>query len=361
MVVRIRFKNKDMTIPLLLRKQRILYSLQPQCNDFQIIVGQSVQDSSLSRPCILVLTRSADREIDELSLELAALNIPIVRLDSDLCLGQEVCWDTSKNTIVTKQGIFTPTLCWFRYFTSDSIQESSENSIDKYVRTQWKALTVAFFESFRGRKINSVIRYVEIDRISQLLHAKDKGLLIPKTVVTTRLDLAVLALENPYKIVVKSLGDHYLELQPGKLSGLFPIEVETKYLQSENEPAPFIAQEYIAGFREIKIFVIGLKFFAFSINKNSIDGEWSDFASLKAEPIPMVEELVTPVLSLMHHWNLDIACFDFIEADSGFIFLEVNTMCDWLWIESITKCSLISVAIVDLLVGLFARSMGKPN
>ena len=337
------------------------YSLQPQSNDFQILVGQPVQDNSLSRPCILVLTRSADREIDELSLELAALNIPLVRLDSDLCLGQEVCWDVSKNTLTTKQGIFTPTLCWFRYFTLDSIQESSEDFIDKYVRTQWKAWTVAFIESFKCRKINSIIKHVEIDRISQLLHAKEKGLLIPQTVVTTRLDLAVLALENPDNIVVKSIGEHYLELEPGKLWGLFPIKVETKNLQSENEPAPIIAQEYIAGFREVKIFVIGLKFFAFSINKNSIDAEWSDFASLKAEPISMVEELVTPLLSLMNHWSLDIACFDFIETDSGYIFLEVNTMCDWLWIENITKCSSISVAILDLLVELFSKSMAKLN
>jgi hypothetical protein len=342
-----------MAIPLLLQKQRIIYSLAPQCNDFQAIVGHSGQDNRSSRPCILILTRSADREIDELSLELAALNIPVIRLDSDLCLGQEVCWDTSANTIVTKQGTFTPILCWLRYFTADSIQESSEDFVDKYVRNQWKALTGALLESLKDRQINSAIKHGEVDRISQLLYAKEQGLIIPKTVVATRLDLAASALGNPDKIVVKSLGDHYLELQAGQLWGLFPVIVETKDLQSENEPAPFIAQEYIAGFREIKIFVIGLNFFAFSINKNSIDGEWSDFDNLQAEPIPLIEELTMPLLSLMDHWSLDIACFDFIETNSQFVFLEVNTMCDWLWIEGITKSRSISVAIFNLLVESF--------
>jgi hypothetical protein len=351
-----------MAIPLLLQKQRILYSLQPQSHDFQIIVGQLVPDSTLPRPCILIITRSADREIDELSLELAALNIPIVRLDSDLCLGQEICWDINNHTLTTKQGILTPALCWFRYFTPDSIQESSEIFTTKYVQNQWQALTVAMLEAGRGRKINAAIRHVELDRISQLLQAQDRGLLVPKTVVTTKLDsLAAAAIGNPSQIIVKSLGNHYLELQPGQLQGLFPVKIEIENLQSENEPAPFIAQEYVPGVREIKIFVIGVKFFTFSINKNGIDGEWSDFASLQSESIPVIEELVTPLLSLMNYWSLDIACFDFIEAANGYVFLEVNTMCDWLWIESITKCSSISVAILDLLVELFAKSVVSLN
>ncbi len=352
-------KIKDMAIPLLLQKQRMTYSLEPQSNDFQIIVGQPENSSRLVKPCLLLLTRSADREVDELSLELAAQNITVVRLDSDLCLGQAVCWNINDLTIVTNQGVFSPILSWIRYFTPDSIQASGENTLDKYIRSQWQALSIAFLESPRYRKINALSRTIEIDKISQLFQAKDKGLAIPKTVVTTRLDTAASDLGNPAKIVIKSIGDHYLELAPGKLQGLFPVEIEIKDLPHENEFAPILAQEFIVGSREIKIFVVGFNFFAFSIKKKRIDTEWSDFASLQVEPISMIEALVDPLLCLMNHWKLDIACFDFIQTENGYVFLEVNSMCDWLWIEQKIGASSISAAVLNLLVDFFTKEVDR--
>jgi hypothetical protein len=348
-----------MTIPLLLQKQRMVYSLQPQCNDFQVLVGQPETGHDLVKPCILLMTRSADQEIDELSLELAARNIAILRLDSDWCLGQEVCWDINRQTLITHQGTFCPILCWFRYFTSDSIQESGEAGIDKFVRSQWRAWSRSVLKSSKCRKINATVGTLEIDRISQLLQAKETGLPIPKTVATTRLDLAVSALGNPSKLLIKSIGDHYVEMRPGSLQGLFPVELDIKDLPSENELAPMIAQEFITGCREIKIFVIGLNFFAFSLIKKSINTEWSDFSNLQAEPISMIEELATPLLCLMRDWSLDIACFDFIDTGSGYVFLEVNTMCDWLWIEQKTGDSAVSVAVLNLLVDLFTQESTK--
>src|SRR5215204_4183371 len=63
--------------PLLLREPLHRSSLSAESLDFQVRVGRpDPSERGPQTPCVLVLTRTADREIDELSLALAAAGGP---------------------------------------------------------------------------------------------------------------------------------------------------------------------------------------------------------------------------------------------------------------------------------------------
>src|SRR4051794_30426507 len=134
-----------MTLPLLLTGPLHTTTLDPESLDFQVRVGRpGLPATNGPVPCVLVLTRAADREIDELSVALAASGIAMVRLDSDRTPAQDVVWKPADGVLVHAGAAFRPVLAWSRYFTPGSVRAPGlDPRLAAYARDGWQAAATA--------------------------------------------------------------------------------------------------------------------------------------------------------------------------------------------------------------------------
>lgn len=132
---------------------------------------------------------------------------------------------------------------------------------------------------------------------------------------------------------------------------------EESLLGADLQAAPNIFQEYVDKKLEVRLTVMGKSLFAATIDsqkheKSTLDfrriGDWSELGCL---PINIPENVATAVAAFQHSCNLNFGTMDFIvnEADE-WIFLETNTVGNFLWVENI--CSEIHLldAMVDFII-----------
>jgi hypothetical protein len=330
--------------PLLLSGSLHRTSLAAESLDFQIRVGRPLDGAAEPAPCALVLTRTADREIDELSLGLAAAGVPLLRLDSDRADAQALCWDPEREVLVADGRDLRPSVCWSRYFTAASIPATGRPATTAYARDQWWAAAVAL-AACGGRILN---RAAGPDRLAQLAGARAAGLVVPRTVVTTHPARDAARIAGDGDVIVKAVGEHYVEPVPGALTGLTPRRVARVDLP-DSEPAPVLVQELVEAPRELRVYVVAGTLHAFAVTKTSLSALWEAPEELAIEPTRLQAGLADTLTRLSREWRLDVAAFDLLDAPGAPVFLEVNAACDWLWCERATGTSAVSDAVRRLI------------
>jgi hypothetical protein len=338
-------------LPVLLRRPAHQSTLPPSSRDFQVRVGHPAAAGG-GTPCVAVFTRTADREIDELSLRLAAAGIALVRFDSDRCSGERLSFDLADDTVTTSAGTFRPQVCWLRYFTAPSIAPAADPVVDSYARDQWLPWAAALLAGPRVRVVNPV---AAPDRVGQLVQARAVGLRTPPTVVTTTPQEAAQHIPGDGDLLVKALGEHFVEPVPGRLTGLAPRRMSRSALREEAgvEPAPVLVQEFIPSHRELRIYAVGDRMLAFAVTRPSPEALWTRPGELSAAPVPVPPMLERRLRYLLAHWRLDVAAFDFLDTPQGPVFLEVNGACDWLWCEHLAGTRTVSAAVHEHVAALF--------
>jgi hypothetical protein len=355
---------------LLERQASRLEPIDPRSLDFQARVGRPVDAlEDGAQTCVLVLTRSSDLEMDELSLRLAADGVPLVRLDSDLTAGA-VCLEPGRAVVCVDGERFAPVASWRRYFSAESLPPSGDLVLDRYCQTQWTPWA-AVVAGLRGvRTINRGGGSPGLDRVSQLATAEAAGLEVPPTVVSNDLAAAARLLPGARDLVVKGLGAHCLETAPGHFHGLFPQLVARAEAagMADIEPAPVMIQAYVESRRELRVFVIGRELVAFQVSKPTPDAFWRDPDSIRIEQAPVPRSLRLPLLELARRWRLDVAAFDVLDASPrpntpaeprDWVFLEVNVSCDWLVFERSARCAVVSERVSEL-VARHYRARRRP-
>ena len=242
--------------PLLLRGPLAETDLLPHSRDFQARVGRPVGPADTdATPCVVVLTRTADREIDELSVRLAALGIPLLRPDSDRCAGQSISYDLDAEVLITPGGAFRPRVGWRRYFQTSALPAATEPRLAAYARDQWLPWADTVLAGPSARVVNPA---AAPDRVTQLVHARAAGLKTPATLVTTTPADAVRLIPGAGDLIVKTLGEHFVEPAPGRVTGIAPRRVSRNELAAEGgvELAPVLVQELIPCARELRIYAV---------------------------------------------------------------------------------------------------------
>jgi len=349
----------DLARPTLLQRQAHQVTLTPASHDFQLRVGRPFGTPRRGvTPCAVVLTRSADREIDELSLHLAARGIPLVRFDSDRCPGDQVSWDLADDVLRTDEGVYRPAVCWVRYFTPSSMPLPTDAQVAAYARDQWQPWSAALLAAGGAHAVNAGAGPGQPDRVGQLAAARALGLRTPATVVTTVPGQAVGRIPGHGDLVVKSLGEHFVEPIPGRLTGLAPRRLTRAALlaNTATEPAPVLVQEFLPSRRELRIYAVGGRLLTFAVTRPTPEALWTQPERVAARRIPTPEALRQPLRALVARWQLDVAAFDVLDTDRGHIFLEVNSACDWLWCESLAGTAAVSTAVRKRMAELFEHT-----
>ncbi|HEX4358668.1 MAG TPA: hypothetical protein VH141_14150 [Pseudonocardia sp.] len=328
-----------------------------QSLDFQGRLGRPpAGDPHGPVPGVVVLTRAADREVDELSLRLAVRGVPMLRLDSDRAAGLDLTWDVLDGIVETTEGRFEPRAVWLRYFSGASVPSHGSGGLDDYVRQQWVAWSRMLLAMERCHVVNSTATCAAPDRVAQLAGARRAGIRVPATMVTSRPSTAADRIPGDGDLVVKSLGLHFVEPVPGQLRTLSPRRMSRAHVRAAKvaEPAPVMVQEYVPCTSRLRVYAVGGELIAFASGAPGTDAQFGDDPFSDAEgrhvvQVQVPDGLRRPLESLARRWQLDVAAFDLLETPDGPVFLEVDTACDWLGHERGAGVSSVTDAVAGLL------------
>lgn len=353
--------RKHRSMPMLLQGQDYFFRSPGNVLDFQERMHRSGMVAEFSAdpvPCVLVLARADDMEMNELSLALAEVGIRMVRLDADRCLDVALTVYTDAPLVEYEQWLLRPMLVWRRHFDLTALPVDATTVQGAYVHEQWRA--VAGWLSGRGdwEQINPFRTTQHLDRLTQLSDAASFGLTVPRTTVTT---LPGRNRPGGASCIVKTAGKHLLEPEPGELRGLFPRPLDTRRVGEALEPAPVLVQQYLSSEYELRVFVVGEDVLAYRVEKVDPAELWVDPDAVSVTPVEVPNELGEKLLGLSRHWRLHVAAFDILVAGGDFVFLEVNVNCDWRWFERRAGCGAVSEAVHRWVASRFEELVSAPR
>lgn len=190
----------------------------------------------------------------------------------------------------------------------------------------------------------------------QLEMAIASGLTVPPTIVTNDPSLVEEFLEqHGPEIVYKCLSYYYDE--GGKT--LFTSSITRDALPELRQSiiqAPGIFQQRIAKSYELRITVVGDDVFSVKIESQKHERtqiDWRvDPGALEHAAYTLPEGLLEKIKLFHGRMGLIFGAYDFIFDDEGrYIFLEVNSLGQWLWLEEFADVA-ITAAVADKLITL---------
>ncbi|MEU5691620.1 hypothetical protein [Actinosynnema sp. NPDC020468] len=341
--------------PLLLQGQDYSFRSQPRCLDFQEQVhrlGMVEENDGSPVPCVLVLARSADMEMNELSIALAERGIRMARVDADRCVDLPLTVYTDAPLLELDRWLLRPVLVWRRHFELSALPVEPGTLAAAYATDQWGAVANWLGSRADFGHVNAVC---DLDRLTQLSDAAAFGLTVPRTTVTT---LPGRTRPGGGHCIVKTSGRHLLEPRPGVQHGLFPRPLETSRTGKAPESAPVIVQQYVPSETELRVFVVGERCLAFQVDKLDPAQLWVDPEAVRVAPVEVPAALTDRLLALAAHWRLRVAAFDLLVAGGDHVFLEVNVNCDWRWFEHRAEDDRVSAAVHAWVAERFEELLG---
>jgi hypothetical protein len=341
--------------PLLLQGQDYVFRAPAGCFDFQEqihrldMVGDDDGDPA---PCVLVLARSADMEMNELSIALAERGIRMVRIDADRCLDLALTIYTDTPLLELDRWLLRPLMVWRRHFELASMPVDPRTIAGAYALDQWRTVSDWLTERTDWSQINPTRTTGHLNRLTQLSDAVAFGLRTPRTVVTTQPGRSR---PGGTRCIVKTSGRHLLEPRPGVQHGLFPRPLDTSRAGDVPEPAPVIVQQYLPADTELRVFVVGDQLIGYQVDKFDPAQLWVDPEAVEVKPTEVPARLAERLLALARHWRLQVAAFDLLVVDGDYVFLEVNVNCDWRWFEHRAETTEVSDAVHQWVADRFAE------
>lgn len=189
----------------------------------------------------------------------------------------------------------------------------------------------------------------------QLQLAASCGLRVPRTLLTNDAARArefADQLDGP--MIYKPLSAPSLRIG-GELKFVYTTQIDRTFLNEEDIASTVhLFQEWVPKKYDLRLTVIGNRFFAVAIHANSAEArtDWrSDYGALSYEPVKIPDGIRFSVTNLLKRLDLSFGAFDFTITPRGdWVFLEINPNGQWGWIEARTGLPITS-AMADLLVG----------
>lgn len=178
-------------------------------------------------------------------------------------------------------------------------------------------------------------------KIFQLREAARIGLIIPKTIITNDKEAIIefIELNLPHGPLYKTFSPAHWKVND-VVYGCYSTAITPHMLSSEVCMAltPGIYQKIVKKRFEVRITFFKNEYIAVKIH-NSEELDWrilNNSPKFKLSPIKIPLDIENKCISLMQSLGIVFGCFDFIVTPSDeYVFLEVNPMGQFLWIEEI--------------------------
>lgn len=200
----------------------------------------------------------------------------------------------------------------------------------------------------------------------QLSIASKLGLKVPDSCIGNSPEQVRKFVSGHDKLVVKSLFMPAVVATDGGENDrllLFTKRIpkqEVEGLADRVHNCPVIVQEYIEKDFELRITIVGNKVFACAIHSQESSKTMEDWRRYDIDNTPhkefcLPEDISNKLVSLVKSLGLVFGCIDMIVTRNGeFVFLEINTNGQWLWIERLT-----GMAIGEELAGMIISGCVK--
>ncbi len=234
---------------------------------------------------------------------------------------------------------------WYRRpakpIISDAIQDAD---LKRYAREEsWDTL-LGIWESMRESiwvSRPSSIRSASY-KWEQLQRAKQLGFTIPRTLITNNPVEARQFCHLVGSAIVKAVSKsvfprsdrHYMAYTT-------PITADNQYLE-HRQYTPCIFQEYVPKRLELRITVVGEKLFSCAIHSQATaktlhDWRHYDLKNTPHTPWHLPKEIEERCMKLVKSYHLNFGAIDMIfTPNNEYVFLELNSNGQWLWIEEMT-------------------------
>lgn len=187
--------------------------------------------------------------------------------------------------------------------------------------------------------------------------AKSLGLHLPNTIVSNdKKELVEFAKKFTF-VALKLMHQDFYEIRPKEYMGFYVNKIAAPDLENfgDSSENPVVLQEYVEKDFEVRYTVVGQLHFVCKIESQLSEKAKDDWRryDLPNTPHSIIEppaDVREKVASLMLDMNLIYGALDFIVTKDGrWVFLEVNPMGQFLWIEDLTGLP-ITNAISDWLI-----------
>jgi len=220
--------------------------------------------------------------------------------------------------------------------------ESNPQDIDTpYLNNEKKHFLEGLYLSLTEAKwINPMFAtHIAERKLFQLKIAERIGLEIPKYVFTNNPVVATNFLQKNVKSIIKPISNG-LQVVGDNIYSIYTSEIEKDYFKSFDNKilfeTPVFLQELIPNKADIRVVVIGRKIFAIKIEKdNPHEVDWrKPEINKKYTLIELPPRLNNLLIKLNEYFNLVYSAIDLIEKPNGdYIFLEINPVGEWVWLE----------------------------
>ena len=305
---------------------------------------------------VLILTRYLDVEASIVGIELLKKGIPYIRMNiEDFPLNIKVTYRIDEHNIKRikisiKDKELDPSIVkvvWLRHFYLNLASFGIDRLSYQFSLEQWDSAFKIFLSEINGKWINEINNTNNAyDRLNHSHIARNLGFNIPNTLFTNDSQDAIKFYhDNDKDIIIKALHNHFVEFPNGDIYSMFSHTVREEDLKRINqlEYAPCIFQRRIKKKHEIRTTVVGEEIFVTKLESQITKNAEDDIHRCVLKNLPKISIEMDKIFTerckeLVKSMGLSYAALDFIVDYNGdLIFLEVNPIGDWYWIERQSK------------------------
>ncbi|WP_406208207.1 hypothetical protein OH807_36375 [Kitasatospora sp. NBC_01560] len=312
-------------------------------------------------PCVLLLSRACDRDLDAVQARLAAEGVRWARLNADELLTADLVVAPDGRSACLDGRRLTPTVTWVRHFSVAAIEGTGDGARTQFLRESWQA-AAGQLETVSG----TALRPAPVGLLAQLHLARRHRIAVPRTMLTTDPSRARDAFTCP-RLVIKAAHHHFVESVPGRLNGVFPVVVDRSGLRADRPGGgpfpgpPVVVQEYVEHEEELRVYFVAGQLHAFRVVKDTPADPWLAPERVAVHPVDPPPAVVSATLALAAAMSLHYGAFDFLISAGTPVFLEVNPDGDWRWAEERTGTAPVTAAVAAMLAGLHRRALPAPG
>ncbi len=235
---------------------------------------------------------------------------------------------------------------------------SKDNVLDKpYLTNERRHFFEGLYMSLdKSKWINPIFNtYAGERKLMQLKLAQRLKLQIPETLVTNKLEKAKEFLKAHTHCIIKPIS-HGLQQRGKTFYSIYTTSIDLNKLEKLNLTdtfdTPMFLQKRIKNSKDIRVTIVGSKFFSVSIEKDSsqeVDWRKPEVAKIYKEHY-LPNELEIKLAKINGYLGLVYSAIDLILTPEGeYVFLEINPVGEWGWLEKEVGLNISGSLINELL------------
>ena len=302
---------------------------------------------------VLIITGKEDTTADLVIKELISLKADYFRFDTNSYpISSEITIEYSANriegsirTVSGRISFDDIDTVWYRKPTCPEISKDIINEQARQFAQQeseaclsglYRVLNNAFWISKP-----SAIRYAN-DKIRQLAVAKEIGLNIPDTIITSNPQRAKkFCASKSYNVIIKPLKSGIVENPDGTIELIYTSIVTQDDLVQIGKVAyaPCLFQEYIPKKYEVRVTVIGRRIFAVGLDTQQDEISKHDWRKRNCQGVKYFNSVLPKSIEVLCYkfmdlYDLQFSAFDFIVTpEDKYYFIENNPNGQWAWLD----------------------------